>query len=187
MEEVKKKRCSWVSNSEIHKDYHDKEWGVPIYDDKELYETLVLETFTTGLSWLIILKKRENFRKAFDNFDPDKVAEYDEQKVEELCKNTDIIRSPGKIKATISNTRIFKSIQKEYGTFSKYIWGYTDNKIIKNTDNRFNFHNDVAVKISEDLKKRGMKYVGPVTVNAFLEAMGMINNHETECFRYNEL
>lgn len=187
MDEVMKKRCGWVMNSAIQREYHDTEWGVAVHDDHTLYETLILESFSTGLSWLIILKKRENFRKAFDNFDINKVAGYGEQEVEELSKNADIIRSPNKIRATINNTKIFRNIQKEYGSFSKYVWGFTDSKVIKNTDNQFNTRNDTAVKISDDLKKRGMKYVGPVIINAFLEAVGIINNHETGCFRYNEV
>ena len=128
------KRCFWVDeNSEIYVKYHDEEWGVPKYNDKELFELLVLESFQAGLSWLIVLRKREAFRKAFDNFNIDKIINYDENKINELLNNPDIIRCKNKILSAINNAKIFKQIQKEYGSFSKYIWGFTDNKIIKRT------------------------------------------------------
>lgn len=177
------KRCSWVSNDDIYIKYHDEEWGVPVYDDKVLYEMLILESFHTGLSWLIILKKRENFRKAFDNFDSKIVENYTDEKVEELLNNPGIVRSRRKITATIENTRIFHEIQKEYGSFSNYLWGFNDNKITYDDSKEFRTTTDLSDRVAKDLKKRGMKYVGSVTINAYLEAVGVINNHDEDCFR----
>ena len=179
------KRCSWLDEtSEIYVKYHDTEWGVPKYEDKELFELLILESFQAGLSWITVLKKREAFRKAFDKFDVKKVASYDENKINELLQNKNIIRSRGKINAAILNAKIFMNIQKEYGSFSKYIWGFTDGKIIKNKDDNFQVSTPLSDKISKDLKKRGMKYVGTIIVYSFLQAAGIINDHETKCFKY---
>lgn len=179
------KRCSWVDeNSQIYKDYHDNEWGVPKHDDRELFELLILEGFQAGLSWLTVLKKREAFRRAFDNFDVKKVAKYDENKVTELLQNEKIIRSRGKINAAILNAKIFIEIQKEFGSFSKYIWGFTDGKIIKNKDNKFQVSTPLSDAVSKDLKKRGMKYVGTVIIYSYLQSIGIINDHETTCFKY---
>ena len=179
------KRCFWVDeNSQIYKDYHDNEWGVPKYDDRELFEMLILESFQAGLSWLTILKKRDAFRKAFDNFDVKKVANYDENKVNELLQNEGIIRSRNKINSAISNAKIFIRIQKEYGSFSKYIWGFTDGKIIKNKNDKFEVSTPLSDKISKDLKKRGMKYVGTVIIYSYLQSIGIVNDHETKCFKY---
>ena len=179
------KRCFWVDeNSQIYKDYHDNEWGVPKYDDHELFELLILESFQAGLSWLTVLKKREAFRLAFDNFDVKKVANYDENKVNELLQNEGIIRSRSKINSAISNAKIFIQIQKEYGSFSKYIWGFTDGKIIKNKNDKFEVSTPLSDKISKDLKKRGMKYVGTVIIYSYLQSIGIINDHETGCFKY---
>lgn len=179
------KRCFWVDeNSQIYKDYHDNEWGVPKYNDRELFELLILEGFQAGLSWITVLKKREAFRKAFDNFDVNKVADYNENKVNELLQNEGIIRSRGKINAAVLNAKIFIQIQKEYGSFSKYIWGFTDGKIIKNTNNQFEVSTPLSDKISKDLKKRGMKYVGTVIIYSYLQAIGIVNDHETDCFKY---
>lgn len=179
------KRCFWVDeNSQIYKDYHDNEWGVPKYDDRELFEMLILESFQAGLSWLTILKKRDAFRKAFDNFDVKKVANYDENKVNELLQNEGIIRSRNKINSAISNAKIFIQIQKEYGSFSKYIWGFTDGKIIKNKNDKFEVSTPLSDKISKDLKKRGMKYVGTIIIYSYLQSIGVVNDHETLCFRY---
>ncbi len=178
-------RCSWLDEtSEIYVKYHDTEWGVPKYEDKELFELLILESFQAGLSWITVLKKREAFRKAFDKFDVKKVASYDENKINELLQNKNIIRSRGKINAAILNAKIFMNIQKEYGSFSKYIWGFTDGKIIKNKDDNFQVSTPLSDKISKDLKKRGMKYVGTIIVYSFLQAAGIINDHETKCFKY---
>lgn len=179
------KRCFWVDeNSQIYKDYHDNEWGVPKYDDRELFELLILESFQAGLSWLTVLKKREAFRKAFDNFDVKKVANYGENKVNELLQNEGIIRSRSKINSAISNAKIFIQIQKEYGSFSKYIWSFTDGKIIKNKNDKFEVSTPLSDKISKDLKKRGMKYVGTVIIYSYLQSIGIINDHETGCFKY---
>ena len=179
------KRCSWVDeNSEIYVKYHDEEWGVPKYDERELFELLILESFQAGLSWLTILKKREAFREAFDNFDVKKVANYNENKVNELLQNAGIVRSRQKINAAIKNAQIFIEIQKEYGSFSNYIWGFTDGKIIKNTTDNFAVSTPLSDKISKDLKKRGMKYTGTVIIYSYLQAIGIVNDHETNCIKY---
>ena len=179
------KRCFWADeNSEIYLKYHDEEWGVPKYDDRELFELLILESFQAGLSWITVLKKREAFRKAFDGFDVRKVASYNENKVEELLKNEGIIRSRGKINAAINNAKIFIEIQKEYGSFSNYIWGFTENKVIKNISGMIPASTPLSDKISKDLKKRGMKYVGTVIVYSYLQAIGVVDDHEKGCFKY---
>jgi len=178
-------RCSWLDEtSEIYVKYHDNEWGVPKYDDRELFELLVLESFQAGLSWLTVLKKREAFRNAFDDFDVEKVASYGQAKVEELLQNKDIIRSRGKINAAILNAKVFINIQKEYGSFSNYIWGFTNGEIIKNKDDNFQVSTPLSDKISKDLKKRGMKYVGTVIVYSYLQSVGIVNDHELKCFKY---
>ena len=165
------KRCSWVNEkSGIYIKYHDEEWGVPKYDDRELFELLILESFQAGLSWLTVLKKREAFRKAFDNFDVKKVAGYTDGKVKELLYNPGIIRSKNKILASINNAKIFINIQKEYGTFADYIWGFTGGKIIKNRTNNIPVSTELSDKISKDLKKRGMKYTGTVIIYSYLQA-----------------
>ncbi len=179
------KRCFWVDEkSEIYVKYHDEEWGVPKYDDKELFELLILESFQAGLSWLTVLKKREAFRIAFDNFDIDKVADYDEVKINELLNNPNIIRCKNKIKSAINNAKIFKEIQKEFDSFSNYIWSYTDNKVIKNTTGKIIVSSSLSDKISKDLKKRGMKYVGTVIIYSYLQAIGVVDDHDKGCFKY---
>lgn len=179
------KRCFWVDEkSEIYVKYHDEEWGVPKFDDRELFELLILEGFQAGLSWLTVLNKREAFRKAFDNFDVEKVASYDENKVEELLQNAGIIRSRGKIHAAILNAKIFIKIQKEFGSFSNYIWGFTDHKVIKNTTGKLIVSSLLSDKISKDLKKRGMKYTGTVIIYSYLQAIGVVDDHDKDCFKY---
>lgn len=179
------KRCSWVEGKEdIYLEYHDKQWATPVYDDKLLYEMLVLESFQAGLSWITILKKRENFKEAFDDFNLDKIIAYDEEKINELLDNEGIIRHKGKINAAINNAHIFKQIQDEYGSFSSYIWSFTDNEILIDTQENYKTQSDLSVHISKDLKKRGMKFVGPTIIYSYLESIGIINNHEHECFRY---
>lgn len=179
------KRCFWVDEkSEIYKKYHDEEWGVPKHDDHELFELLILESFQAGLSWITVLKKRENFRKAFDNFDVKKIAKYDENKISELLSNSGIIRSRNKITAAINNSKMFLEIQEEFGSFSNYIWNFTDNKIIKNTTGNIITSSPLSDKISKDLKKRGMKYVGTVIIYSYLQAIGVIDDHDKECFKY---
>ena len=179
------KRCFWVDeNNPIYVKYHDEEWGVPKYDDKELFELLILECFQAGLSWITVLKKREAFRKAFDNFDVKKVSKYDKEKVEQLLKNEGIIRSRNKIESAIKNAQIYIDIQKEFGSFSDYIWGFTKGKIVKNTTDKFEVSTPLSDKISKDLKKRGMKYVGTVIIYSYLQAAGIVNDHETTCCCY---
>ena len=180
-----KTRCKWIEGKEdIYIKYHDEEWGKPIYDDKTLFENLVLESFQSGLSWITILKRRENFKQAFDNFDIEKIMKYDNEKIDELINNEGIIRHKGKILATINNAKVFKQIQEEYGSFSTYIWSFTDNKVLKNTNENYKTKSKLSDKISKDLKKHGMKFLGSVTIYSYLEAIGIINNHEPNCFRY---
>ena len=175
-------RCKWVNlNNKLYVDYHDYEWGIPNYDDKYLFELLILEMFQAGLSWECILNKRENFKIAFDNFDFRKISNYDNDKIKELLDNRSIIRNKLKIKATINNAKIFINIQKEYGSFSKYIWGFTNNKVIKNTNDIMVTHSALSDQISQDLKKRGMKFVGTVIIYSYLQAIGIINDHEKDC------
>jgi DNA-3-methyladenine glycosylase I len=177
-----KKRCSWVEGKEeIYIKYHDEEWGVAKYDDDILFEMLVLESFQAGLSWITILKKRAHFKKAFDDFNLDKVMNYDENKVEELLQNEKIIRHRGKIEAAINNAKIFREIQNEYGSFSSYIWGFTDGKIIKA---EYKTKSDLSDEIAKDLKKKGMKFVGSTIIYSYLESIGIIDNHEKECFKF---
>ena len=179
------KRCFWVDEkSEIYKKYHDEEWGVPKHDDRDLFELLILEGFQAGLSWITVLKKREAFRRAFDNFDVKKVAGYDEDKISELLNNAEIIRSKSKITAAVNNAKIFMEIQKEFGSFSNYIWAFTDNKIIKNTTDEFPVRTELSDRISKDLKKRGMKYTGSVIIYSYLQAIGVVNDHEKACFKF---
>ncbi len=181
----KKKRCQWVENKEeIYLDYHDNEWGIAVYDDETLFEMLILECFQAGLSWITILKKREAFRKSYDNFNIEKIVKYDENKIDELMNNESIIRHKGKIEASINNAKIFKQIQKEFGTFSKYIWSFTDNKILKDTDENYLTKSSTSDMIAKDLKKRGMKFVGSVTIYSYLEAIGIIDNHTKDCYKY---
>ncbi|KGX88664.1 3-methyladenine DNA glycosylase [Pontibacillus halophilus JSM 076056 = DSM 19796] len=179
------KRCTWVEGQpEIYLNYHDNEWGVPVYDDHKLYEMLFLECFQAGLSWLTVLKKRENFRSAFDQFDPTKIQHYNETKVEELLQDPGIIRSRSKINAAINNAAKFIEIQQEHGSFSKYLWGFSDGTVIVNKDDQFTTTTDLSDALSKDLKKRGMKYVGSVTIYAYLQGGGVVNDHELGCFRH---
>jgi len=178
-------RCKWVNlNNKIYVDYHDKEWGKAIYDDKKLFELLILEMFQAGLSWECILNKRESFKKAFDNFDYIKISKYNDEKINELLLNKEIIRNKLKIKAAINNAKIFIEIQKEYKTFSNYIWSFTDNKIIKNKDDDLKVSSYLSDKVSNDLKSRGMKFVGTVIIYSYLQAIGVIDDHELSCSFY---
>lgn len=179
-----KKRCLYFEDKEdIYIKYHDEEWGTPVYDDEKLFEMLLLECFQAGLSWITILKKRENFRKAYDNFNLEMVMNYDEKKVDELVNNKGIIRHRKKIEASINNAKIFKNIQDEFGSFSEYLWSFTDNKILIDSDENYLTKSRTSDLLSVDLKKRGMKFVGSVTIYSYLEAVGIINNHTHECFR----
>ena len=177
------KRCFWVNlNNKLYVDYHDLEWGVPKYNDHELYELLILEMFQAGLSWETILKKRENFRLAMDNFDYEKIVNYSEDKINELMNNTGIIRNRRKIEATINNTKVFLSIKKEYGSFANFIWSFTNNEVLY-IDSKIT-HNELSDKISNILKKKGMKFVGTTIIYSYLQAIGVINSHESVCFKY---
>ncbi len=185
-----KKRCHWVTDDPLYIAYHDNEWGVPVYDDATLFEFLILETFQAGLSWITVLKKRTNFRKAFDNFDYKKIANYDDKKYNELITNEKIIRNKLKIKAAISNAQAFIKIQEEFGTFSKYIWGFVAGTPVKNhfkSKDEVPANTALSDKISKDLKKRGFKFVGTTVIYAHMQATGMVNDHTTDCFRYHEV
>ena len=185
-----KKRCPWPTDIPLMIKYHDKEWGVPIHNDKRLFEFLILEGFQAGLSWRTILNKRDNFRKVFDGFDFNKVAKYDKRKINSLLKNKGIIRNKLKIKGAVSNAKAFLEIRKEYGTFDKYIWGFVNGKPIQNKFKSLKelpARTKLSDKISDDLKKRGFKFVGSTIVYAHMQATGMVNDHITECFRYKEL
>ncbi|MFV0346168.1 MAG: DNA-3-methyladenine glycosylase I [Bacteroidales bacterium] len=182
-----KKRCKWCEGDALYEKYHDQEWGVPLRDDDKLFEFLVLEGFQAGLSWITILRKRENFRTAFDNFDYKKIAKYTDVKVEELMQNAGIIRNRLKITGTIKNALVYMDVQKEFGSFSNYIWGFVDNKPIVN---KWKSMADVPAttplsdKISKDMKKRGFKFVGSTIIYAKMQAIGMVNDHITDCFKH---
>ncbi|MDC7997192.1 DNA-3-methyladenine glycosylase I [Gilvibacter sediminis] len=183
-------RCSWCGDDPLYVDYHDKEWGTPVYDDATLFEFLILETFQAGLSWITVLRKRENFRRAFDNFDYQKIAQYSENKIQELLLDPGIIRNKLKVRATVSNAQAFMKVQEEFGSFSKYIWGFTGGKPIVNSFEKLSevpANTPLSDKISKDLKKRGFKFVGTTVVYAHMQATGMVNDHITSCFRYKEL
>lgn len=185
-----KKRCGWCEGDALYEAYHDQEWGVPLYDDEQLFEFLILETFQAGLSWITILRKRENFRKAFNNFDYKKVAEYSEEKVQELMNNSGIIRNQQKIKASVSNARAFMEIQEEFGSFSTYIWDFVNQTPIQNDLKSYKeapASTELSIALSKDLKKRGFKFVGPTVVYAHMQATGMVNDHEVNCFRHREI
>lgn len=175
-------RCFWVNpNNPVYIKYHDTEWGRPSYDDRHLFEMLVLESFQAGLSWECILNKREAFKKAYDNFDVLKVSNYNSSKVEELYHNKDIVRNKRKIIASIENAKVFLDIQKEYGSFANYIWSFTDNKIIKRKSRENISSNELSDKISLDLKRRGMSFVGTTIIYSYLQAIGIINDHDLDC------
>lgn len=176
-------RCRWADpNSEIYLAYHDQEWGRPEHNDRKLFEMLILEGFQAGLSWLTILKKREAFCAAFDNFEPAAVAGYGPEKVETLMSDSGIIRNRAKIQAAIQNARVFLAIQEEFGSFDRYLWGFTDGKVILNTDDVFHTHTELSDRVSKDLKRRGMKFVGTTIIYSFLQAVGVVNDHELACF-----
>lgn len=184
------KRCGWCEKEEIYVKYHDEEWGVPVFDDNKQFEFLVLESAQAGLSWLTILKRRENYRRAFDNFDPAIVACFDEAKVEELMNNSGIIRNRRKIEAAINNAKCFLKIQQEYGSFCNYIWGFVNGKPIVNTYESLDqvpAATELSDTISKDLKSRGFKFLGSTIVYAHMQAVGIVNDHLVNCFRYNEI
>jgi len=182
-----KVRCDWCNNSEIYVKYHDEEWGVPEYDDHKLFEMLVLESFQAGLNWLTILKKREHFRSAFDGFDYKLISKYSDYKVLELLQNEGIIRHRGKIEATIQNAKAFLNLQSEFASFSNYIWAYVNHQPKLNSFNSLDqvpAQTELSQRISEDLKKRGFKFLGPTTVYAFMQATGLVNDHVISCFKH---
>ena len=185
-----KKRCEWVGNDPIYLDYHDNEWVKPVHDDQKLFEAIVLDGFQAGLSWIIVLKKRENFRSAFDNFDPEKIAKYHENKILELINDKGIIRNKLKIRAAVTNALAFIKVKKEFGSFDKYIWEFVDGESIKNrwkTMKQIPDKTLEAENMSKDLKKRGFRFVGPTICYAFMQGAGMVNDHAVSCFRYNEV
>lgn len=184
------KRCEWGLNYQISIDYHDKEWCVPVYDDKILFEFLILEGAQAGLSWITILQRRENYREAFDNFDYEKIAKYNEEKIAELLQNSGIIKNKLKVRSAVTNAQAFIEVRKEFGTFSKFIWSFVDNKPIQNKWKilrELPAKTELSEKISKDLKKRGFRFVGPTIVYAFMQAVGMVNDHTIDCYRYKEL
>jgi DNA-3-methyladenine glycosylase I len=183
------KRCDWVKEG-IHETYHDKEWGVPIHNDRKLFEFLVLDSAQAGLSWAIILKRREGYRDAFDNFEPRIISKYTQKKIKELLKNSDIIRNEQKIKSVINNSKRFLEVKNEFGTFDKYIWKFVKNKTIIHKHESWK---DIPAtskeshEMSKDMKKRGFTYVGPTICYAFMQTIGMINDHVVDCFRKKQI
>jgi DNA-3-methyladenine glycosylase I len=185
-----KKRCSWPTDNPLMIKYHDREWGTPVHNDRKLFEFLLLEGMQAGLSWSTILNKRENFRSAFDNFDFNKIVNYDKRKINSLLKDAGIIRNKLKIDSAITNAKAFLKVREEFGTFDKYIWGFVNGKPI---NNKLKSLKDIPAKtklsdeISKDLKKRGFKFVGSTIVYAHMQATGMVNDHTIDCYRYKEL
>ena len=185
-----KKRCPWPGADPLYVKYHDTEWGVPLHDDRKLFEFLLLDGFQAGLSWITILKKRPHYRKAFDNFEAEKIAAYDSDKVKALLSNKGIIRNKLKIEAAIQNAKLFLAVQKEFNSFDVYIWQFTGGKTIKNawrTLAEIPAWTSASAAMSADLKKRGFKLVGPTICYAFMQAAGMVNDHLVDCFRYNQV
>lgn len=183
-------RCTWCENDELYVKYHDEEWGAPVHDDKKHFEFLVLESAQAGLSWLTVLRKRENYRKAYDDFDVNKVSQYDENKIQELMQNAGIIRNRKKIEASVNNAKSFIKIQKEFGSFDKYIWSFVNNNPVINNWNHISeipAASQLSDKVSKDLKSRGFKFLGTTIVYAHLQATGLINDHLLSCFRHDEV
>ncbi|MGI9550571.1 MAG: DNA-3-methyladenine glycosylase I [Aurantibacter sp.] len=187
---MEKLKCEWCHGDELYEAYHDLEWGVPVKDDPTLFEFLILETFQAGLSWITILRKRENFRKAFDRFDYKKIAKYNRAKIDSLLQDEGIVRNKLKVNATVTNAQAFIKVQEEFGSFSEYIWGFIDGKPIKNgfeDMGQVPVNTELSDAISKDLKKRGFKFVGSTVVYAHMQATGMVNDHVINCFRYEEV
>lgn len=185
-----KHRCEWVGSEQIYIDYHDQEWGVPVYDDQKLFEFLILEGAQAGLSWLTILKRREGYRKAFANFDPQKVAKFNEDDIAKLLQNPGIIRNKLKIRSAVNNAQKFLEIQKEFGSFSSYQWQFVQNKPIQNKwakVSQIPAVSEQAEQFSKDLKRRGFNFVGPTIIYAHMQAVGMVNDHTADCFRYSQV
>ncbi|WP_224483990.1 DNA-3-methyladenine glycosylase I [Robertkochia aurantiaca] len=184
------KRCGWCEGDPLYEAYHDEEWGVPVIDDDRLFEFLILETFQAGLSWITILRKRENFRRAFDQFDYRKIATYDDQKLEELRNDAGIVRNKLKIAATVQNARAFMQVQQAFGSFSNYIWQFVDHEPIQNQVTNYReapATTPLSDRISKDMKKKGFSFVGSTVIYAHMQATGMVNDHETDCFRHDEV
>jgi DNA-3-methyladenine glycosylase I len=182
------KRCAWVpKGNSLYEKYHDEDWGVPVHDDKLLFELLILEGAQAGLSWETILKKRQSYRKAFDKFDPNKVAKYDEKNVRELLQNVEIVRNKLKITSAIRNAKVFLEIQQEFGSFDSYLWAFVHNKPLDSSRRKMSdipAKTEVSDAISTDLKKRGMNFVGSTIIYAYMQSVGLVNDHEIGCFRY---
>lgn len=184
------KRCEWVTEDPLYLDYHDHEWGIPVHDDKIHFEFLVLESAQAGLSWITILKKRENYRRAYDHFDYKKVALYDERKLNELLENSGIIRNRRKIESSINNAQRFLEIQKEFGSFDTYIWSFVNHQPIVNhwkTIPEVPTATTLSDKIAKDLKKRGFKFIGTTIIYSYLQAVGIVNDHTVNCFKYQKV
>tara|TARA_B110000305_G_C19417619_1_gene628898 strand:+ start:1376 stop:1930 length:555 start_codon:yes stop_codon:yes gene_type:complete len=182
-----KKRCSWCEGDPIYETYHDREWGRVVREDRVLFEFLILEGFQAGLSWITILKKRAAFREAFDLFDYEKIAKYKEEKLEAFLHNQDIVRNRLKIRSSVQNARAFMKVQEEFGSFSQYYWRFTQGKTLVNKVSVYKeapAFTPLSVKISKDLKKRGFNFVGPTIIYAFMQATGMVNDHEDSCYLY---
>lgn len=183
-------RCIWAQSSPLEQDYHDREWGVPVHDDRLLFEFLILEGAQAGLSWVTILKKRDAYRLAFDHFDAEKIANYNDDKIAELLANVGIVRNKLKVQSAVINACAFLAVQQEFGSFSDYIWQFVEGRSVVNTWEK---HTDIpsstpaSVRMSKDLLKRGFKFVGPTICYAFMQATGMVNDHVTDCFRYVEI
>jgi len=189
MERTEKQRCWWPGTDALYIDYHDREWGVPVHDDRRLFEFVVLEGAQAGLSWITILRKREAYRAAFDGFDPEKVARYDARRVEKLLKNEGIVRNRLKVESAVKNARAFLEVQEEFGSFAKYQWGFVDGRPVIN---RFKDKKQIPPRtplsdaISKDMKRRGFSFVGSTIVYAHMQAVGMVNDHVVTCFRHGE-
>ena len=182
--------CDWRNASELDRTYHDTEWGVPVHDDRTMFEHLMLECMQCGLSWELMLRKREIFRECFDNFDYEKIAQYDEKDVERILNTEGMIRSPRKVNAVINNARCYIKVREEFGSFCDYIWGYAGGNTIlydHHEDGEIPVSNGLSLEISKDLKKRGFKYVGPVTIYSHMQACGIINDHDKTCKCYDRL
>lgn len=185
-----KKRCDWTKGNKLMEEYHDSEWGIPTFDDQKIFEFLVLESMQAGLSWQTILHKRENMRKAFKNFDYKKIAKFTKDDIDKFMKNKGLIRNQMKIKAMINNAQKFLAVQKEFGSFSKYMWSFTNNQTIdgkRKTTEKIPSTSKEAKEFAKDLKKRGFKFIGPTTIYAHMQAVGMVNDHLTECFCYKRI
>ncbi len=185
-----KTKCAWAVKHKIEEDYHDLEWGVPIFDDRLLFESLILESAQAGLSWYTVLIKRDNYRIAFDNFDASKIIKYTQPKIDELLLNKGIIRNKLKINATITNAKIFLEVQKEYGSFSNYIWSFSNGKPIQNkwpSSKEVPAKTELSDTMSKALKKKGFKFIGTTICYAYMQAIGMVNDHTTDCFRHNHI